>query len=843
MSRAHAPIDAEALLAEAGWVRRIARSLVADSSSADDLAQEALRVALEHPPARIPSRPALRGWLARVIHSLALRSFQRDTARSARERFAALAAISDEQHETEARMELHQRLVEAIRSLDEPYRSAIRLRYLDELSLKELARIQRISYATARQRVSRGIALLRAQLDREYGGDRLGWGIICMGWADRGRWLVPLAEGVIMSTSAKLVTGAVVVLGIAFLLFQHGGAPGIGPPPVSRAADPGSEVLSALDSKEKPVSREAGETAPATSLAEQPGGSVPLGSLLAGRVQDRDGHPIADAAIRLGPWDPAALRYTEVGVGTATAGVSDTDGRFTVPMPTTYCHIFADKPGWTTVMPYEFAPERDNPDVIVVVGPRNEYGGLVVDEKGQGLPDVSIVAALSLGAERNLLPGQQRSHARAWRVTSNADGHFDLKDVGWTPGLELNAQSTGRVPAKLVLPETSELDLRVILAVSTDLLTGSVIDADGNPVPEASVFLDATSSVADAQGMFAFPQPDLSTAHALVAVKKDHLPARVEFGAGKDLPLPLVLVLGGPPLTIAGRTVDANGLAIANAYVWVGDKTYLDRVVHEMKGGVAISGTMATAEDLLVGASYPKQFRSGADGSFEVKGLLPRAYSVSASDPRTLAIVTSPAVEAGKKDLVLVLEEKSPAPRVAGRVLSLSGLPISGVRVWASRTIYSGPSPVHALLIEGAPVTDAEGRFAFSSLHVLDKAYLRFSGDMVFAEGVEVELDSTQSLEQLEIHIPAKCMFQVRLADPTEADFCTVLNEKSRGLEVLIRIGNTLQNTSLLWLADGLSEVVSTAETARWIVLHKGEKEVRRVPIQLTPAEVTTLRP
>ena len=53
----------EALLAHQDWVRALARSLVADPSRADDVAQQTMLEAMTSPP-RDLSRP--RGWLARV---------------------------------------------------------------------------------------------------------------------------------------------------------------------------------------------------------------------------------------------------------------------------------------------------------------------------------------------------------------------------------------------------------------------------------------------------------------------------------------------------------------------------------------------------------------------------------------------------------------------------------------------------------------------------------------------------------------------------------------------------------------------------------------------------------
>src|SRR5688572_32525448 len=57
----------EDLLAHAGWLRRLAQSLVGAGGGADDLVQETYVAALRHPPRTdLPIRP----WLAQVLRNL-----------------------------------------------------------------------------------------------------------------------------------------------------------------------------------------------------------------------------------------------------------------------------------------------------------------------------------------------------------------------------------------------------------------------------------------------------------------------------------------------------------------------------------------------------------------------------------------------------------------------------------------------------------------------------------------------------------------------------------------------------------------------------------------------------
>ncbi|MSP15939.1 MAG: hypothetical protein EXR73_04895 [Myxococcales bacterium] len=77
----------ERLLAQAGWVRRLAGRLLANPDAADDLAQETLALALAAAPAD-PERS--RGWLATIARHLAWGERERSRSRVERERRAAL---------------------------------------------------------------------------------------------------------------------------------------------------------------------------------------------------------------------------------------------------------------------------------------------------------------------------------------------------------------------------------------------------------------------------------------------------------------------------------------------------------------------------------------------------------------------------------------------------------------------------------------------------------------------------------------------------------------------------------------------------------------------------------
>src|SRR5690349_5504237 len=173
MSDSARPLEPERLLAEMDWARRLARALVGELA-ADDVAQEAMRIALEKPPELTPGT-SLRAWLRGVIGNLARSQGERSQRRAYHEQRAARQELVEPEIAGFERVLEQRRLADAVIALDEPYRSAIALRYFDDLTPREVAARQGVSYEAARQRISRGLALLRAKLASEDGSHRRNW--------------------------------------------------------------------------------------------------------------------------------------------------------------------------------------------------------------------------------------------------------------------------------------------------------------------------------------------------------------------------------------------------------------------------------------------------------------------------------------------------------------------------------------------------------------------------------------------------------------------------------------------------------------------------------------------
>lgn len=194
----------EELLSHADFVRYLARSLVFDDQGAADIAQETWVAALEHP---VPSGRPVRAWLARVAANFSKKRHRSDSRRRARERATAEASgeAAPSAAEIAAREELRRRVVDAVQELEEPWRSTIVLRYYENLPHREVAARLGIPLETMRTRLKKGLALLRARLDREFRGSRQEWRLA----------LAPLAgidPGLLVSAGASS-SGAAGLLG------------------------------------------------------------------------------------------------------------------------------------------------------------------------------------------------------------------------------------------------------------------------------------------------------------------------------------------------------------------------------------------------------------------------------------------------------------------------------------------------------------------------------------------------------------------------------------------------------------------------------------------------------
>jgi RNA polymerase sigma-70 factor (ECF subfamily) len=145
-------------------LRRYARSLVFDTSAADDLVQTALERALAHWH-QFDQRRDILVWTLSIAHN----AYMDDRRRHARlpladagDRFGAL----DERHAAHSPdIGLQLDLVAALKQLPVEQREPLLLVTLEQLSYAECAELLRIPIGTVMSRISRARVALRALLD------------------------------------------------------------------------------------------------------------------------------------------------------------------------------------------------------------------------------------------------------------------------------------------------------------------------------------------------------------------------------------------------------------------------------------------------------------------------------------------------------------------------------------------------------------------------------------------------------------------------------------------------------------------------------------------------------
>lgn len=868
-------LDPAELLAHVGWIRGLAARLVGDAERAEDLAQEACVAALEQPPRQ---RESLRRWLASVLRNRAREDARGSRRRVEREVRVARPEAQGSTLDALERASTQHALVAALLRLDEPYRSAILLRFFEELPPREIARRLDAPVATVQSRITRGLARLRAELDGEHGGRRGAWlpAVALLAERPAGAASLSLSTLGALAVNAKLALCAVVVAvaGGAVAVWTLSGA---SPEPRALAVAPPSQPEPAA---ERELTRTAGDAAGAPRAAvpapegervasAEPAPRAAAPTTVEGVVLDAGGLPLAGIEVRF---------EGEVARAEADpAATSDRAGRFTVRAPDTAASLVAVTPGWATVKAGAHAPGRVI-GPVVVVAPAVDYAGRVTDPAGEPLSGVAVRLELPNDLDARLATPLESTRVRGWSTRTGEDGRFELARTPRVDGARLSAELDGWLPARVDAPPFDDRALELVLArpaAGAGDLTGRVVDPGGKPVEGARVALGLTSAVTDEGGRFALSLRRAGTDERVVAVLAGHLPASMERPAAGGWPSHVELRLGAAPLSIRGHVKDGEGEPVPGALVWAADPTHLGlangvpvQVEYALAGGPTTGRGLrlpdGVLDDPLSGDSYTDitptmdeptahWFFVLADrtGTFEVPGLLEREYRLRAFDPATLRMTEGPPTAAGARDAVLELDERV-HERVAGRVVSRRGAPVSGAEIVAFRPLFELRARVPGGLLDVSvrrpgpvAITGSDGAFELLGLP-REGVLLEVSGDTIvpFHEPLPVLDDATE----LELEAVARCHLEVVLAETGRADAIAVQDAHGEALDVhVIRDGSHNAYTSVPLYGDGTgasgSGVVGVSEEACTLVLLQDGVPVERLPLDLVPGSTTVVRP
>ena len=191
-------------------LRHLARSLLRDHSTADDLVQSTLVTALTRPP-----RVLSRAWFERVLRN-GVADHRRNQARHAT-KLAGLegrtgggddSPRAPDTAEIVEQLESFQQLSQLLRGLREDYQRVVFMRYFDDLSPRQIAARLGIPTKTVKTRLHRALAELRQRLERKYGPGTHGWGAALLPLAGSSKAAVAVAGSGAGGVSLAAALGA-----------------------------------------------------------------------------------------------------------------------------------------------------------------------------------------------------------------------------------------------------------------------------------------------------------------------------------------------------------------------------------------------------------------------------------------------------------------------------------------------------------------------------------------------------------------------------------------------------------------------------------------------------------
>ena len=837
--------DFETLLSHAQWVRDLARSLTADAASADDLAQDTLAAALVRPP---PAELSPRRWLAGILHNLARERRRRAGRRAARERAVAREEADLASAQLLERLDLHRTVVEAVVRLDETYRDVVLMRYFEGLSPSAIAARTGTPLRTVHTRLHRALQKLRGDLDRKHAGDRAAWTLALLPLArETSPWTSAAIVTLTMDAKLKLALAAIVVVGVVTTLaLRPGSSEGVSPDPL--AGEPAPAVLAREEPRADPTLEPAAETVARTATAPAPAAAqiepppAAARAALRGKVIDADRNPVAGVEVR-------AYETTRAPIEGAVA-TTDALGAFTIERELSTGYLDVATAGWAAVLRPEFfqAPLLDR-EFVVVVARSVRIAGVVVDPERRPLDAATVSVPFPFGIRSRFDAILDYSSAVERTTRTGADGRFELADVPLVPGFELVTSRPTYLDDRRALPSSDEAALEIVLSparAEPKRLVGTVVDPDGAPVEGAWVGLGSTSTTTSSSGAFVF---DLEGGAAglefeghetapLRAVKKGYLPGEVARPKDGAWPEPLVLRLGGAPLSITGRVVDHEGRPVARAEVWSDEETRFGFVEIDGEGSMRV---LATVESILRGHNWIQRGKADDEGRFELAGLVARDYRIVALDQARL-IATTVTVAAGTRNVEIRMPKEDLHERVAGRVVSLSGEPVADAEVLLERR-SAGAQGVTVERLESVRVrTDADGRFAFQKVsRAVNTANI--TGADIDLSGFHRPIPPDADVEDLEFVVPLRVHVQIDAGPDAEFDEVAILDAEGKRLNLAIYHGRVAFAMEELSLQQGRSEPFSVSEAGTTLVLYAKGVEARRMPLELERGKLNTIRP
>lgn len=759
----------EPLLAQADWLRALARSLVRDPLRAEELAQATLVDAWRSPPRESGN---LRGWLAVVLRRR-LRGWLRGEARRrVHEAAAARGEALDVDESARERLHTQRWLAEHVLALDEPYRTVIVLRYFEALPPRRIAERLGVGVSTVRSRLQRALEQLHRRLDGSVSRERGHWAaLVAVSESAPGTAAAPLSwlPGAWLM-QAKWVAGVVGLCVVGWWWWSRG------QPDALEVSAVAPAISTRLDA---PMAEAGG----AVATAQDPrrvasSGPAPVSSKPAttsrGHLVDVEGRPLPGLRLRFRGtrtprWQGGDSGY--ISDGEQSRFVSTTLERELREDAGKASEFFADierADDWRALILGSALPEREvvsdsTGGFDLRSGPKNievdvvEAGWMTLASGVDAAGDRWCVAAphLRLGgrllglADAPIREGKvefrwkpelalaalpaglrwDRLHEPVSINHTSEDGYLLREVPARVPGGVLVASAQGFVDAHRPTPVESSTAFDFLMIAATRgvlVFDGRVVDGADRPIEGAEVILARRTIRTDAEGRFAFREAELPDDALLTAIapgfaavqRADLVPsARHDPASVRDMTLRLDV----PARVLRGTVIDAAGSPMASLRVNLFDPELLDFSFTPLEGRAGDWELGVLTDDM---------------GRFAISGLARRPYRLRVwREESTLAFV-SDAFPPDANDVVVRIDAASQHARVLGQVRGDFPRDLRVSVAWFVHVTRSGAGS----RAEGSsplPVS-ADGRFELREVPIRD-AYVVLLSDSGSPRAVPVE--------------------------------------------------------------------------------------------------------
>lgn len=422
---------------------------------------------------------------------------------------------------------------------------------------------------------------------------------------------------------------------------------------------------------------------PGVEVPEPPGdgdlGSVVLepGAEIAGRVVDADGRPLAGVEVRRFARDPLIGRFAMGDGGEPSTVVTGEDGRFVLAdlQAGAVVDLVLDAPGYTQETVAGVVAPTERPLLVELLATAT-VSGRVVDGAGAGVAGATVQAMPDAAGS----PGRRRFDGRVAVARTDDDGRFEIGEVA--PGAVRlvatgNGYRSGEANGLEVSPGERRDGIRIEIERGGSL-AGRVLAPDGQPVPGAVVLVTANQlwggfeARTDGDGRYrlvGLPEGVLQ----VIAEHPDHVGAVREITAGDgEIQLDLHLGAGHP---VSGRVIDEGGAPLPGARV-------------------SLSGDWMRQP--------PRSATTRADGAFEIDGVAPGPWRISAWKQGWVHAEEPPRLDVDGPVAGLELRLTTGAT-VAGRVRGIGLEEIGRLRIAAGREdgVAAGSSPTGSVDFAG----------------------------------------------------------------------------------------------------------------------------------------------